>query len=562
MFWVHADNGASFTSDYKTIGKRLRVDEWLEGSDLLEAVCSKIGERSRWVMILDNADDLGLFGVGRAHQGMAENLRKYVPHTSQGTVLWTSRDAHIAGTLVGAGRGIEVRSMEADEATTLLARVRDDKLTLQEVGVDTLLKELQRLPLAISQAGAYMRRTSMSISEYLSLLAQGRTRWEVLKISDADRHRRPEVSNSVLETWRISIERIREESEMSYRMLHVVAYMDSQDIPDELLAAAGGYSMVDEDPTGQATDIKVQQAIVRLVEFSFLNMRRKEDGGRSYEMHKLVQEAIQYGLRAGGLIEAALAETTGRESGEGNGEVYYSRIGLQVVDELFPTKEGKPWARSEQYTTHVIRVGEWAEVNRTETDTARLLSRASGFLYNQGRWREKEPVDRRAWKLRREVLGDKHPDTIRSMASLATTYHAQGRYDEAEDLKNQALNLRREVLGDKHPDTIESMAGLAATYHAQGRYDVAATLHQTALDLRREVLGEHHPHTAQSTRYLASTQESLRHVRSLVRPVQSLMVTPIRQTEERKARHRSLLEVVHTKVNFHKLRIRKDKGRE
>lgn len=66
VFWVHADNEATFVSDYKTIGKKLRVDDRLDGSDLLDAVCSKIGERSKWVMILDNADDLGLFGVGRA----------------------------------------------------------------------------------------------------------------------------------------------------------------------------------------------------------------------------------------------------------------------------------------------------------------------------------------------------------------------------------------------------------------------------------------------------------------------------------------------------------------
>jgi hypothetical protein len=37
--------------------------------------------------------------------------------------------------------------------------------------------------------------------------------------------------------------------------------------------------------------------------------------------------------------------------------------------------------------------------------------------------------------LRREVLGEKHPDTIGSMAHLAVTYHAQGRFAEAEKIK-------------------------------------------------------------------------------------------------------------------------------
>jgi hypothetical protein len=47
---------------------------------------------------------------------------------------------------------------------------------------------------------------------------------------------------------------------------------------------------------------------------------------------------------------------------------------------------------------------------------------------------------------------------------------AQGRYDEAEKIKVEVLGLRREVLGEKHPDTIGSMAHLAVTYHAQGRF--------------------------------------------------------------------------------------------
>ncbi|KAH7000710.1 P-loop containing nucleoside triphosphate hydrolase protein [Ilyonectria destructans] len=429
VFWVHADNEATFVSDYKTIGKKLRVDDRLDGSDLLDAVCSKIGERSKWVMILDNADDLGLFG--------------YVPLTSQGILLWTSRDAHIAGTLVGSRRGIEVQSMAADEATTLLARVRDKESTFKEEGVDALLEELQRLPLAISQAG--------------------KTRWEVLKMSDSDRHRRPEVSNSMLEMWRISTERIRVESEMSYRILHMIAYIDSQDIP-----------IVDKDSIRQTTDVKVQQVIIQLKEFSFLSLRREEDGGRSYKMHKLVQEAIRYGLRVRGPMETALGETAGRESGGENGEAYYSSIALRIVDDLFPVSEGKLWARCEQYMTHAIRVGERAEISRTGLDISGLLSRVSGFLYDQGRWREKEPIDERG-------RYNKAEDIYREVLDLRREV---GRYDEAEEISVKVLDLQREVVGEKHPDTIRSMASLAATYYMQGRYGEAETLKDRTLDLQ------------------------------------------------------------------------------
>ncbi|KAL7903651.1 kinesin light chain [Trichoderma velutinum] len=91
------------------------------------------------------------------------------------------------------------------------------------------------------------------------------------------------------------------------------------------------------------------------------------------------------------------------------------------------------------------------------------------------------------------------------MADLAITYHAQGRYGEAEGIKKQALDLRREVFGEKHPDTIWSMADLAATYYAQGGYNAAEGIYKQALDLRREVLGEKHPDTIRSMADLAAT---------------------------------------------------------
>ncbi|PON20283.1 hypothetical protein TGAM01_v210834 [Trichoderma gamsii] len=475
IFWVHADSEATFTTDYKTIGKKLGVDKRLDGSDLLDSVRNSIEAQSRWVFIIDNADNLALFRVGRT-KGTNESLSMYIPRGPQGTILWTSRDAHITGTLVGLRRGIEVPSMTRDEATTLLATARGKKSAVEEIGKNRLLEELQRLPLAVSQAGAYIRRTSMTIKEYLDLLMQGTSRWDLLKINDFDRHRRPEVSNIVLHMWKISTERIREESELSYQILHVIAYLDSQDIPHELMVAASQCSIGDEDIARQATELEVQQAITRLVEYSFLNTRREEEGRRSYEMHKLVQEAVRYGLPE-------------------NGEAYYSSICLQMVDDMFPESEKDTWARCEQYMVHAIRVGDWAETSGKEAETSILLSKVSDFLYDRGRWTEREPVNRRAWNLRRQVLGENHPDTIRSMASLATTYYSQGRYNEAEGIYKQTLDLRRQVLGENHPNTIRSMADLATTYYSQGRYNEAEGIYKQTLDLRRQVLGEKHPDT-------------------------------------------------------------------
>ncbi|KAH7313992.1 hypothetical protein B0I35DRAFT_280618 [Stachybotrys elegans] len=262
-----------------------------------------------------------------------------------------------------------------------------------------------------------MRRMPMTAKEYLSLLRQGKTRWEVLRVSETDRHRRPEVSNSVLETWRISTERIRVESEISYQLLHVVAYVDSLDIPHELLvAAASRCDTDDKDSPRQASELEVPQAIARLKEFYFLRLRQTDNGDRRYEMHKLMQEATRYGLRVRGSVVIMIgnASALGADNGPGDDEAYYCGRALKVVDGLFPLTEPAYWARCEEYMTHAIQVGEWAEASGRETGTAALLARVWGFLHDRGRWREKKPVDNRARGLWQNALRESIP--IRSAA--------------------------------------------------------------------------------------------------------------------------------------------------
>lgn len=500
---MHADSEATFTTDYKKIGKKLGVSETLDGSNLLDAVRSSIEALPRWLIIFDNADDLKLFGVVDSNR-TDESLYKYIPQGSHGTVLWTSRDKRIQGTLVGSTRGIEVPAMTRDEATSLLVTASGDTSAVEDTEISRLLEELERLPLAVSQAGAYIRQTSMTIKEYLELLMQRSKRWDLLNMNGFDRHRRPEVSNSVLETWKISTSRIREESELSYRILHVIAYLDNQDIPYELIMAASQYGVGDKGKAKEIPETEVKLAVKRLVEFSFLNMRREEGGLRSYEMHKLVQEAVRYGLRVQEQMEMAPDRTiTTEQNSAENGEIYYSSMALQIMDDIFPVSEKTSWAKCDKYIAHAIRVGEWAEVSGKKIETATLLTRGSDFLYDRGRWREKEPIDLRVLNLRQGVFGEKHPETMRGMVYLVTTYYEQGRYDEAEKICTKALNLQQEVLGEKHRHTIYSMSLLASVYTSQGRYSKAEELYKQSLNFQNESLGERHPDTIWTMSYLA-----------------------------------------------------------
>ncbi|KJZ70769.1 hypothetical protein HIM_09853 [Hirsutella minnesotensis 3608] len=396
-------------------------------------------------------------------------------------------------------------SMTEGEARILLETVMGKGIDEESHDAMALLAELEWLPLAVSQAAAYMRRTSTPIGEYLSRLRRRMKRWEVLRETEFDRHRRRYVSNNVLQTWDISIEHIRQENQIACDILHSLAFVDNQNIPFALIAKAAdmmGRPTRKEEATSassacskdqdenQDNNDNVLAATVLLQDFSFLRLRTSGERYQAYEMHKLVQEATQY----------SLSQEDRRKD-----ETHFSEVALRTLTDLFPERRREVWGECEKYLGHAQRAAEWARLCEGEVEAAALLTRVSDYLHDLGRWKEKEPVDESAYEYRKKVLGERHPNTIRSMASLATTYHAQGRYDEAEKIKVEALALRRNVLGEKHPDTIRSMALLAVTYHAQERYDEDEKISVEVLALWRDVLGDRHPDTIRSMADLAAT---------------------------------------------------------
>ncbi|KAH8126404.1 hypothetical protein LI328DRAFT_166169 [Trichoderma asperelloides] len=510
VLWVHADTEATFSQDYKNIARKLQIDKSrLSEEDLFEAVRDGIEALSNW-----------LFGVGQTDQE-TKALFQYIPNASTGIVLWTTRDAHITGTLVSQGRGIEVARMRPDEAKQLLMTFGSAKPIREEAEIDSLVEELQMLPLAIMQAGTYMHRTSTTPEEYLSLLAQSKKRWNILKTNDFNRHRRPSVPNN--------------ESEMTYKTLHVVAYISNENIPHELITTA--LNQIDNDlkNDSELLELEATKIITRLREFSFIGIRQVEGGGRSYEMHKLVQEAVRYGLsmdkssaiseneifqdgiseKENGtrtsqheqfLIKSKLIDLAGVGDGKHMGsEKYFSSIALQATADLFPESQQNTWKQCEKYLAHALQIGEWADISEKHIETAELLGRVSDFFEDRGRWNEKERVDEKILEFRQKLLGDKHPDTIWTIANLASTYYKQSRYSKAEALEVQVLDIRREILGDRHPDTIKAMGNLAVTYYDQGRYSEAETLQVQVLNIQREILGDRHPDTIKAMGNLAAT---------------------------------------------------------
>ena len=113
---------------------------------------------------------------------------------------------------------------------------------------------------------------------------------------------------------------------------------------------------------------------------------------------------------------------------------------------------------------------------------ARQAKTRANQLYARGQYAEAaHPLSRKTLSIRRDILGEDHPDTAASYNNLAETLRAQGKYAEAEAMHRRALAIHLKALGEDHPDTATSYNNLAVTLRAQGKYAEAEAMHRRAL---------------------------------------------------------------------------------
>ncbi len=108
------------------------------------------------------------------------------------------------------------------------------------------------------------------------------------------------------------------------------------------------------------------------------------------------------------------------------------------------------------------------------------LVKAAGQSLRQGKYAHAEQQLTDALTLA-EKLGMHDPRLVASLNKLAQLYYAQGKFKQAEPLYKRALEISEIILGADHPDLATNLNNLAAVYDAQGKHSLAAPFHKRAL---------------------------------------------------------------------------------
>ncbi|KAI8674483.1 hypothetical protein NCS57_00346200 [Fusarium keratoplasticum] len=502
VFWVHASSKPRFEEAYRFIAQRLELPRRNDPDiDVLGLVRDwlQTEEAGSWLMVLDNVDDVNLChpsanasGNKAANQPTDENaiassdqrpLAAYLPKCRSGTILVTSRSMDAAEKLTSSQKAIYRISTMDDTQGLQLFRNKLNGDFDRDTAAD-LLRALDCIPLAITQAAAYINRRAprASVKTYLDAFRESDKKKGSLLNRDAGDLRRDEtVSNSVVTTWQVTFDQINRERPSAAKLLSFMSFFNPQGIPEFVLHDYSTDLTDNVDRDADSDDFEDDLDVLR--GYSLVSVTAAQD---VCEVHSLVQ----FCTRA--WISMDDAER-------------WRQVFLRSMSRHFPSGAFETWPTCQLLLPHIESVLEEKPPDEDLQNWACLLTSCAYYMLTVGNYTAAEKLGRKAVEIRAKVLGEEHPSTLASMANLASTFWNQGRWKEAEELEAQELEICSRVLGEEHPDTLASMANLASTFRKQGRWKEAEELQAQELEICSRVLGEEHPSTLTSMANLAST---------------------------------------------------------
>ena len=479
-------------------------------------------ENGPWLLVVDNADDIETFFdsteiESSESDGSPRALFRYLPESLNGSMILTTRDKRVGQRLAKSEKPINVLPFTIEDARHLLRKTlynscQDDNHSA------ALLEALDFLPMAISQAAAFIRENDITVLEYLSYMrASDKEAKDLLAETYHDSGRDPESRNSVFQTARISFECIRRQKPRAAKILSLMAVLDRQAIHNSLLR---------EDAE---CDLDFATAVGTLKAFSLITEERTQG---MFGMHRLIQLSTQRWLEIDGVIEIwqkRAIDVVSRLCTED-----YAFTGeWKIWDSIRPHAEivlsfdfhNEPRFLQRAIVLHRLVIHELeqgyilnadaraqdalATIEKVDAEHPKKLAiatTAATILVRQGKYKEAEKMQRYVLEHRERTIGLSHPDTLVTIADLASTLINQGKCNEAQALLQQGIETWEHSPDlETHRFRFSTYSMLGWVLEEQGKHEDAEVNIRKAIEGDKKVLGAKHPITTWHHLGLAGT---------------------------------------------------------
>jgi hypothetical protein len=262
--------------------------------------------------------------------------------------------------------------------------------------------------------------------EYLQdFRKNNRKRTSLLNYEGGQLRRDRDAKNSIIITWQMSFDRIREIRPSAADFLSLMSFFDRQGIPEALLHSRGeqrdsqqdqkesnddNYDNVnashsdddDDDISQSSVSDMFEDDVLTLRSYSFISINVD---GTAFEMHGLVQLATRKWLEA-------------HEQQERWKQQFIRNLCVEL-----PTGEYENWVRCQALFPHAqVAAAQRPEEQDSLRDWASILYKAAWYAWRMGNVVEAEQMSVQAMKVRERILGREHNDTLHSRAMVGVAY--------------------------------------------------------------------------------------------------------------------------------------------
>ncbi|KAM7196855.1 CDC6, Cdc6-related protein, partial [Rhypophila sp. PSN 637] len=288
VFWISAADMDSFYQGCSYVAQRLSIPGWDDENQdprkLLQVHLSRESTR-KWLLIYDDADDASL-GASKQPSQPVTTLLDFIPQSDHGCIIFTTASSNTAEMLAPENT-MQLGKLAAETAVQILcSHLTNYSVTNEEQEAKHLLGELLCLPLAITQAAAYIKHKKISIRRYLELLSEQNEK--PMKPSDKQCGQQLQyqiTDNPVALTSLISLAQVSRHDTTAANCLFFMACIDRKDVLLQLLPTTP------LSPTRTTVDLLSTYAIII-----------KRPASSAVELHRLVHLTIRNYLQERGLF--------------------------------------------------------------------------------------------------------------------------------------------------------------------------------------------------------------------------------------------------------------------
>ncbi|MFC1404563.1 MULTISPECIES: tetratricopeptide repeat protein [Streptacidiphilus] len=482
LVWVTASTRPAVVDAYAHAGADLLGIDLADPEQAARAFLAwlepKPGQQPRWLIVLDDlADPADLRGL-------------WPPAHPHGSTLVTTRrrDSSLGthGTLVPVGLFTEAEAT-AYLATALASIHRQEPAD----ALADLARDLGYLPLALSQAAAYLTDTALDVTTYRALLAN-RTR-QLSDLLPEPGTLPDDQATTVAAAWTLSVERADQLRPygLARPMLQLAAMLDPNGIPHTVLTSPPALAHLANHRTATEGDGSI-----------FRKATAEEAAGALRALHRLhlidhTPTTPHHAVRVHQLIQRATRDPLTLERYD-----HCARSAADALNAAWPAIESDTaLAQALRANTQILTRHAGRALH--QPDTHPVLHRTGRSLGEAGQATAARHYFQLLTETSNHHLGADHRDTLSARHDLAYWRGETGDVTGAATAFTDLLEDRLRVLGADHRDTLATRHHLAHWRGETGDAAGAATAFTDLLEDMLRVLGADHRDTLAARHDLA-----------------------------------------------------------